>query len=198
VLNLIGDRECPYPPPNAIVESTFMQDHYKGARLVSAGLNIDEIPFRNGGDYLVYLGMNVWHKQPEVAKEVAMRAGKDILMLGPGEHEVDEDEKWRFLGNALGVLCPYLIDASPRVPIEAAACGTPTICLDGDGTKDHVVGGMTGFICRDADEMVKAVGSLHCLNREKCRIWAKQNHDINETIKEMERLLVSVFEGERW
>ena len=199
VLNLIGDRECPYRPPNAIVESIYMQSHYPGARIVKAGLNIGSIPFtRTAGDYLVYMGLNVGHKQPDVAREVARRADKEIRMIGTGFSEVDEEEKWRILGGALGLLCSYTIDASPRSPIEAAACGTPTICLDGDGTKDHVVNGMTGFVCNSIDQMVDAVAELPKLSREKCRIWASQTHDIETNIIEIENLLFEVEAGHRW
>lgn len=199
VLNLIGDRECPYRPPNAVVESAYVEQHYPGSRIIKTGLNINNIPFnQKGGDYLIYMGLSVGHKQPGVAREVARRAGKEIIMLKTGFCKSEEDEKWKLLGGALGLLCPYTIDASSRVPIEAAACGTPTICLDGDGTKEHVVNNVTGFVCSGIEEMVERVKDLDKIDREKCRIWANQTHNIENNIIEIENLLFAVERGERW
>jgi glycosyltransferase involved in cell wall biosynthesis len=207
VLNLIGDRECRWQPPNAIVESHYMQSHYPGARIVPAGIDVDSIPFCDqGGDYLVYMGLDVWHKQPHIAREAAKLAGKRMVQIGPGGFSglsdylgiLPEPEKWEWLGSALGLLAPYTIDASPRSPLEAAACGTPTLCLGGDGTKDHVVDGLTGFVCANSMDMAERVKDLPKLKRENIRIWVKQNHDISVTIKETERMLQAVASGQRW
>lgn len=199
VLNLIGDRECPYQPPCAIVESMYMRDHYPQSRLVKAGIDLSGIPYNSQpGDYLIFMGLNTGHKQPEIAQEVAKNAGKEIIFIGPGFREVDEADKWKLLGGALGLLCPYTIDASPRAPLEAAACGTPTICLSTDGTHDHVVNGMTGFVCQDAAEMASRVRELGDLRRGNIRIWVKQTHDIEVTIVEIERLLREVEADRRW
>lgn len=199
ILNLIGDRECPYTPPNAIVESVFMQGHYPGARIVKAGIGVSEIPYNETPeDYLIFMGLNIGHKQPHVAQEVARNAGKILYTVGPGFNEVDEATKWKLLGGAAAILCPYTIDASPRAPLEAAACGTPTICLDGDGTRDHVVDGMTGFVCKDAAEMTERVKDLGDLKRGNIRLWVKQNHDIDVTIVELEKLLFDVAGCTRW
>jgi glycosyltransferase involved in cell wall biosynthesis len=207
VLNLIGDRECQWQPPNAIVESHYMQSHYPAAKIVPAGIDVDSIPFCDtAGDYLVFMGLDVWHKQPHIAREAAKLAGKRMVQIGPGGFSglsdylgiLPEPEKWEWLGSALGLLAPYTIDASPRSPLEAAACGTPTLCLNGDGTRDHVADGLTGFVCANSMDMAERVKDLPKLNREKIRIWVKQNHDIGVTIKETERMLQAVAGGERW
>jgi glycosyltransferase involved in cell wall biosynthesis len=207
VLNLIGDRECQWQPPNAIVESHYMQSHYPAAKIVPAGIDVDSIPFCDtAGDYLVFMGLDVWHKQPHIAREAAKLAGKRMVQIGPGGFSgtpdylgiLPEPEKWEWLGGALGLLAPYTIDASPRSPLEAAACGTPTLCLNGDGTRDHVKDGLTGFICANSMDMAERVKDLGKLKRENIRIWVKQNHDIGVTIKETERMLQAVAGGERW
>jgi glycosyltransferase involved in cell wall biosynthesis len=207
VLNLIGDRECQWQPPNAIVESHYMQSHYPAARIVPAGIDVDSIPFCDtAGDYLIYMGLDVWHKQPHIAREAAKLVGKRLVQIGPGGFSglpdylgiLPEPEKWEWLGSALGLLAPYTIDASPRSPLEAAACGTPTLCLNGDGTRDHVVDGLTGFVCANSMDMAERVKDLGKLKRENIRIWVKQNHDISVTIKETERMLQAVAGGQRW
>lgn len=199
VLNMIGDKECPWQPPNRVVESAYMQRHYPGAVIVPAGINVSEIPFDGaGGDYLLFMARLCKGKHPEIAEEVAERAGVELKVIGEPAYVVSEAEKWRLLGGALGHLAPYTDDASPRAPLEAAACGTPTLCLTGDGTMEHVADGLTGWACQDAAEMAGRVKDLRGLSRENCRIWAKQKHDVETTILEIERLLAAVAAGERW
>jgi glycosyltransferase involved in cell wall biosynthesis len=198
-LHLIGDRECPYIPPCAVVQSEYMREFYPTARIAPAGVPVDDIPFcEDHGDYLVFAGANFAHKQPYAAKVVAQRAGKELKMLGPDFTPVDEDEKLEIIGHSLSLLSPYTIDAAPRLPLEAAACGTPTICLSGDGTKAHVLDSLTGFVCEDINEMVKAVGFAGSLKRGKIRQWVEENHNSKITNREIEKLLLAVVGGERW
>jgi len=199
VLHLIGDKECKYQPPCAVVQSEYMRTFYPSAKLVPAGVNVDEIPFsKEHGDYLVFAGANISHKQPSVARDIARDAGKELRMLGPEFEVVTEDEKNKIIGHALGLLCPYLMDAAPRLPLEAAACGTPTICLDGDGTKEHVVDLVTGFVCESMEEMTETVILLGGLDRERIRSWVSQNHNNRLEIPQIEHLLEVVRDGEKW
>jgi hypothetical protein len=198
-LHLIGDRECHYLPPCAVVQSEYMHGFYPSAKVINAGVEVDKIPFcEDHGDYLVFAGANYAHKQPIVAQVIAQRAGKELKMLGPEFTPVDEGEKLEIIGHALGLLCPYTIDAAPRLPLEAAACGTPTLCLAGDGTKAHVLDSLTGFVCEDIDEMVKAVKLVGSLKRPKIRQWVEQNHNSKSTNREIEKFLLAVAGGEKW
>lgn len=193
VLNLISDRECDYMPPNAIVSSVYMQSHYPKAKLVPAGVDVSRVNYnKQGGKELVFAGLGISHKQPDVARRVAARSKKTLI-------ETDGTEPFgNLVGNALGLLCPYTIDASPRTPLEAAAAGTPTICLNTDGTRDHVQDGVTGFVCKDEADMVDAVDWLECLNRRAIRQWAEDNHDVKKTVLGVLDLLLAVADGERW
>jgi hypothetical protein len=198
-LNLLGDRQCRYNPPNAVVESNYMLKHYPTAKLISAGIDSNNIPFSNNHeDYLVFMGLNVGHKQPKVAEEVANMAGKDLIFIGNGFKEFDEGEKWIILGKALGLICPYTIDSSPRSPLEAAVCGTPTICLDGDGTKDHVIQNVTGFICINKNEMADHVKDLRGLNPQTMHDWAIENHDIKNVMNHTISFMEEIVKGNRW
>lgn len=199
VLNMIGDKECPWQPPCAVVESVYMKGYYPTARIIPAGIDIDAIPYSDrGGDYLLFMARLAKGKNPDIAEKVAELAGVELKMIGEPALVVDEAEKWRLLGGALGHLAPYTDDASPRAPIEAAACGTPTLCLTGDGTGEHVAEGLTGWACEDAAEMAERVKDLRSLPRDKMRIWAKQEHDVSSTILKIEQLLAAVAAGERW
>jgi hypothetical protein len=195
VLNLIGDRECQYVPPQAVVESRYMKIHYPSAKIVSAGIDTSTIPFSPiHEDSLVFIGVGIGHKQQDVAVNVAYISGKKIIMI----NGATEERKWEILGNALGLLCPYTIDASPRSPLEAAVCGTPTLCLDGDGTKDHVVNGINGFVCKNKEEMAEKVELLKDLDKNTMHKWAVDNYDIKKVATDTLELMRKVMLGERW
>jgi len=195
ILNLIGDIECHTMPNNAVVESTYMLDKYVRARKVTAGINVEQASLSTSDDnYLAFIGKD-WNKQINVAQEVAKSAGYNLSVING---TISEADKWRILWKAKALLCPYLIDASPRSPLEAALCGTPTICLDADGTKEHVSDGVTGFVCNGVGQMVNAVSRLGDLDRAAVRSWVEKRHDIRNTIKEIEAKLYAVAGGERW
>jgi glycosyltransferase involved in cell wall biosynthesis len=144
------------------------------------------------------MGANVGHKQPQIAAQVAQQASREIVFIGPGFWDVDESYKWDILGGAYGLLCPYTIDASPRAPLEAAACGTPTLCFASDGTHEHVKDGISGFICHGIDDMVRYVRDLNKLDPLKMRAWVTAEHDHKATIAELEAQLLAIVNGERW
>jgi glycosyltransferase involved in cell wall biosynthesis len=111
---------------------------------------------------------------------------------------VDAPQKFALMGCAFAHIAPYTIDASPRTPLEAAACGTPTICLDNDGTKEHIAEGVSGFACSSVDEMAEAIHEARKLDRQAIRDWVVLEHDIKRTMREHNDLIIKVAEGARW
>lgn len=208
VLNCIGDRECQYDPMNATVATEYMQEKYPHTRIIRTGVDVDNIPFvEDPGDYLIFMARMWEQKGWRRALDVAKKAEAKIHFVGPGGAgfglpnyygALVGAKKWAMLGKAKALLAPYIEDASPRVPLEAAACGVPTICLAGDGTKEHVEHGVTGFVCRDLDEMAMAIPSLDLLNRQEIRDWVVENHHLNDMIDKYENALVELARGERW
>ena len=55
------------------------------------------------------------------------------------------------------------------VMIEALACGTPVIAFNRGSVPEIIENGKTGFVVRDVEEAVSAVGKLAELDRGKCR-----------------------------
>ena len=209
VLNVIGDNECRYVPPNAVAASKFMQSRYTNSRLIRTGVR--NVPFYpKAKDYLVFMGTLHPNKGFLEAMRVAVRTKIPMYLIGQnwaGFHPVSPHkyvgvlrgkEKWDMLGNAIALLAPYKLDASPRTPIEAAFCGVPTICLAGDGTEEHVEHDLTGFICDSVDEMVQAVKETGDLDRGLIRGWAEAAHSFDKMIDEYEEALTAVANGERW
>lgn len=202
VINRIGDRECAWQPPNMTTETRYMQAHYPAARIIPLGMRDEAAEhFRaTPGAYLAFLALNVAHKGLETARQVAARAGIPLREHGSGTAGgvVHGEEKWAFLAGALAVLYPSAIDSSPRVPLEAALLGTPTICLDVDGTQEHVAHCVSGFVCEDAGEMVEAVRDARLLGRAAIRAWALEEHSLDRMLNEYEAALARVAEGDRW
>jgi glycosyltransferase involved in cell wall biosynthesis len=144
-------------------------------------------------DYLAFLGRISPEKRPDLAIEIAWRAGfplklvakvdaadkayfdavirpllaaPDIEFIG----ELGEADKMRFLAGARALVFP--IDwAEPfgLVMIEAMACGTPVIAFRKGSVPEVVDHGITGFIVDDVKGAVDAVMEVGRLDRERIR-----------------------------
>jgi glycosyltransferase involved in cell wall biosynthesis len=145
------------------------------------------------GKYLAFLGRISPEKRPDIAIDVARRAGiplriaakvdvvdrdyfetvikpriasPDVEYVG----EISESEKSEFLGNALALL--FTIDWPEPfglAMIEALACGTPLVARPCGSVPEIINPGITGFIANDLEELVSAVRRVAGLSREACR-----------------------------
>ena len=195
VLNRICDRECKWQPPNVVVNSAFMQRHYPKAKHASTGINLAAIPFSDkpNGHY-AFMSTHQQHKGWPMVKEFAVLNDIELEVA----RNLHGQEKWDWLGFATALLHPSSIDAAPRLPLEAAACGTPTICLNLDGTVDHVEDGLTGFICEDWKGIENALTSVKMLDRNLIRTRVERTHAHAPMINRYDELLQRIANGERW
>jgi glycosyltransferase involved in cell wall biosynthesis len=145
------------------------------------------------GKYLAFLGRIAPEKRPDIAIEVAHRAGvplkiaakvdavdrdyyetlikpqivsPDVEYIG----EISEHEKSEFLGNALALL--FTIDWPEPfglAMIEALACGTPVVARPCGSVPEIIHPGITGFIAAELEELVSAVKKVAGLSRDVCR-----------------------------
>jgi glycosyltransferase involved in cell wall biosynthesis len=161
---------------------------------VRHGLPTDLHTFRaEPGDYLAFLGRVSPEKGLDRAIEIARRSGlplkiaakvdrgdrdyyEDVLkplLDGPGVEfvgEVGGKDKDDFLGRAYALLFPInWPEPFGLVMIEAMACGTPVIAFPCGSVPEVMEDGVTGFVVRDADEAVAAVGRVAGLDRGRCR-----------------------------
>jgi glycosyltransferase involved in cell wall biosynthesis len=147
----------------------------------------------NPGKYLAFLGRLSPEKRPEVAIEVARRAGiplkiaakldrsneayfnaviKPLLSSSMIEYvgEISESQKQEFLGNALALLFPIdWPEPFGLVMIEALACGTPVVARPFGSVPEILRDGVSGFIESDIDGLVDAVSRGSSLSRHECR-----------------------------
>lgn len=218
VINWIADTEITYQPPRAVVGNAWQQKAFPSARIVPLGIDVDGIPFvsetardrvimRGVHEYLAYAAKIHAAKGYDLALSVHCQQSIPVRFVGERFVEVALPD-WRanlngeafyhFIGWARGLLSPCRMDAGGRVNLEAAATGTPVLCLDWTGTRDHVEHGVSGFVCRDAVEMADAVQDLPRLSRKMARDWVRETHDRRVMVNRLEALAQAVADGEMW
>lgn len=136
-------------------------------------------------DYLAFLGRIVPRKGPQVALDIASRAGLPLHVAGAGATEVSEglivagegtpdevrlegdvqyvgpvdaEQRRQFLSNARALIVPTAyLEPFGGVAVEAMLCGTPVIASDWGAFTETVWDGLTGFRFATLREGVEAV-----------------------------------------
>ena len=190
------------------------------AGVVYNGLDLDVYPYREEKeDFLFFLGRCNPEKGPEVAVEVAKRAGKHLKMAvkrsEPAEIEyweriveprltgdedivfdVSHDEKVDLLSRAQGTLCTIQWpEPFGLVMTESMACGTPVIGVPMGAAPELVVDGETGFLRSDIDEMAECVARLKAISPEACRARVADNFTAQTMVSGYEKVFERVLAG---
>src|SRR5229473_1842924 len=158
------------------------------------GLPRNLLRFNPGpGSYLAFLGRISPEKRPDLAIEVARRAGVPLkiaakvdpvdrdyfdavvkpLLSTPGVEfigEIDDSQKEQFLGGALALL--FTVDWPQPfglVMIESLACGTPVIARPCGSVPEVLRDGVTGLMASGISELVDTVRRVGTLSRRGCR-----------------------------
>ncbi len=169
-------------------------------------------PGRGRGGYLLFLGRISPEKRPDLAIEVARRAGlplriaakvdrrdaayfRDVvrpLLAGPGTEflgEVGEADKEALLGEALALLFPIdWPEPFGLVMIEAMACGTPVVALRRGSVPEVVDEGVTGAIVDDIDRAVAAVERVAGLDRARVRARFEERFSVERMARDYLRV----------
>jgi glycosyltransferase involved in cell wall biosynthesis len=189
---------------------------YEG--VVYNGIDLGVYPFREDKeDWLLFLGRCNPEKGPEVAVQVAKRAGKHLKMVvkraEPAEiqywehmvephlsgdedisFDVSHEEKVDLLARAAGTLCTIQWpEPFGLVMIESMACGTPVIVPPLGAAPELVVDGQSGFIRTGIEAMVEAVGHLGELSPADCRARVADNFTAEVMVSGYERIFEQVL-----
>jgi glycosyltransferase involved in cell wall biosynthesis len=183
------------------------------------GVPRDPLRFNPGpGKYLAFLGRISPEKRPDIAIEVARRAGipfkiaakVDVVdrdyfeavikpLLSPPDieyiGEISDSEKSEFLGNALAFM--FTIDWPEPfglAMIEALACGTPVIGRPCGSVPEVIRPGVTGFIAKTIDEMVGAIARIDKLSRARCREEFENRFTAEIMVERYERIYQQLIE----
>ena len=97
--------------------------------------------------------------------------GRQVELLG----QLAGRDKDEFLRNAAALLFPVRWpEPFGLVMVEALACGTPVLALNGGSVPEVIEDGVTGFIRDTEDELVDVLGRIAELDRARCRAEAER------------------------
>ncbi|MEC5406090.1 glycosyltransferase family 4 protein [Paraburkholderia sp. MPAMCS5] len=160
------------------------------------GLPRDEFDFQpNPEPYLLFLGRLMPGKRPDLAIDIAKRAGLPLKMackLHPGEREYFAQQiepllarsrdfteyfgevggalRKELMANARALLFPVeWPEPFGMVMIEAMACGTPVIAFGRGAVPEVLTHGVNGFIVDNVEQAVSAVARIGDIDRAQCR-----------------------------
>ncbi len=188
------------------------------------GLPLD--PFTPGagrGDYLVFLGRLSREKRPDVAINVARRAGVRLIIAAKVDEadreyydevvapmiragrgveyigEVCDREKVELLRDARALLFPVQWpEPFGLAMVEAMACGTPVIARRCGSIPEIVTHGFTGFICDDDDALVDAIHDLDLIDRRDCRHDVEERFSVTRMVDDYEAVYQRMIEQRRF
>jgi glycosyltransferase involved in cell wall biosynthesis len=171
----------------------------------------DVVPVKDRGDYFLFVGRIGVAKGVNFAIQMTERLGVRLIVAGqnaedglreagvfpPPAHvevigHIDTEKRKTLMANAKAVVCMSMF-AEPfcGVHVEAMMSGTPVITADWGAFTECNVHGVTGFRCRNLDQMVEAGRRIHEIDPVACRKWAVDNFS-NDNVAEMYE---AFFEG---
>jgi len=165
---------------------------------------IDTRRYSPGGsrrDYVLFLGRVSPEKGTHLAIEAALRAGVPLVIaakVDPQDRSYFEGRvaplvdgtRVRFIGEVAGEAKRDVLRGARAllhlvqfpepfglVMVEALACGTPVIAMPLGSIPEVVADGRTGYVVRDVDEAVAAIGRLEAISPAACRAEAVARFD---------------------
>lgn len=180
------------------------------------GLPPEALPFfpRPSGGYLAFLGRISPEKRPDLAIEIAVRAGLPLKIAAKIDKvdadywaavihpmieanplvefigEIDDKQKSAFLGEALAMLFPIdWPEPFGLVMIEAMASGTPVVAFPSGSVSEVIDEGESGFVAQNIEQAVEAVWRAMELDRGKVRACFERRF----TVQQMARTYLDIY-----
>ena len=155
-------------------------------RALAKGLNTAIAASRRAGIGLVVAGTGGSHQAIEGLAAICREAGAGYV----GDIRGAVKAKW--LAAAKAVILPSQTnEGCPLTLIEALMSGTPVLASHAGGIPE-VVSREVGFLCRNEDDYVHAVGRLDEISPERCRAHALEHFHYRRMVRDY----VSEFEHE--
>jgi glycosyltransferase involved in cell wall biosynthesis len=173
------------------------------AAVIHHGIDLDQFPVGDGagddrGEYFLFLGRMVPEKGARRAALAAKQAGVRLVMAAkmrePLEREffaeqvrplLDDDvtyvgevggvDRLRLLQGAKALVNPIRWpEPFGLVMLEALACGTPVLAYPEGAAPEIVDNGVTGYLCKDGDDLANRLGDVAAIDRAACRRAAEE------------------------
>jgi glycosyltransferase involved in cell wall biosynthesis len=187
---------------------------------VHNGIDLRHFTLReHPGQYLAFLGRISPEKRPDRAIEIARAVRMPLRIAAKVDAvdrdyftreiepllrdplveylgEIDETQKDEFLGNAYAYLFPIdWPEPFGMTVVEAMACGTPVIAMNGGSVPEIVAHGRTGFVCRTITEMIAAVAEVPRISRAACRAHVAERFSVERMVDGYEAVYQQVFDA---
>jgi glycosyltransferase involved in cell wall biosynthesis len=183
------------------------------------GINLSEFTFTDSpGEALVAYGRIHPEKGFHLAIEVAKKSGRRLVMAGHiqdrryFEEEIAphvDGKNIEYLGTvtnegrddllkeAYAVLHLNTIpERFGLVMAESMAAGVPVIAMDLGSCREVIVDGTTGFLVKDVDGAVEAVGNIPGISRKACRRRVEENFSLDIMVENYEKVYRQIFQLE--
>lgn len=190
--------------------------------VIHHGIDVDRFPVGRGdGGYVLFLGRMHPSKGVHRAIAIARAAEKRLLivakmwepleldyfarcvepMLGPDAMYLGQlggSEKMNVLAGAEALVNPIRwAEPFGLVMIEALAAGTPVLTFMEGAAPEIVTNGVTGFLCRDEQDMAAKLRQVGQLDRSACRLSAERRFSTQRMVKDHLTLYNRLLEGHR-
>jgi glycosyltransferase involved in cell wall biosynthesis len=212
-----------FPNVEFVTISNFQRSREKMEHLRTIHHGVDLSVFKfypKKQDYLSFIGRIAPVKGTHLAIEVAKRSGMPLKIAGEVQPmyqgyfdtmvkphidgkfieyigEADLAAKNELLGNSKAMLFPIQWDEPfGLVMIEAMATGTPVLALPGGSVAEVVKDGVSGYICRDTDDMSVRVKDLK-FAPQGIRAYVQQNFSVERMGREYAQLYATMLNAEK-
>ncbi len=200
--DILSNFYAHYPDIEYVAISDFQRRLEKMPRMrtIHHGLDTNLYTWKGGKrEYLSFLGRIAPMKGPHLAIEVAKRSGIPLKIAGEIQPcfreywesevkphvdgkfieyvgEADMASKNELLRNSIAMLFPIQWNEPfGLVMIEAMACGAPVVALSGGAVEEVVAQGVSGYVCKNVEEMAARVQAAAALKAEDVRAYVEEN-----------------------
>ena len=111
-------------------------------------------------------------KNQQIIDEIKRHCNSKIEYVGP----VNGQQKAELISKAKAfIFYTRLNDACPLTVSEALISGTPVIASTNGSLPELIVNEQTGFLCKNENELPKAIANIQKINPEDCRKYAMEH-----------------------
>jgi glycosyltransferase involved in cell wall biosynthesis len=209
-----------YPEVEYVTISDFQRNREKmpKMRTIHHGIDLNLYTWQNGKrEHLSFLGRIAPMKGTHLAIEAARKSGIPLKIAGEIQPcfksywdsqikphvdgkfieyvgEADLPAKNELLKNSVAMLFPIQWNEPfGLVMIEAMACGAPVLALPGGAVQEVVQDGLSGYICKDVDEMAARTRDLAAFKPTDVRAYVDENFSLKKMTSQYAELFREII-----